>query len=130
MGLNTEPMMEIALEKGAKKLQSYIKPLVPVAQIGGGELRNSISVEKSGRLAYSVGTNKKYAVYVEYGTGKLGDPTVPHTPKDKWVYFNDDLNQFITTEGQPAQHFMHQGLEDGKDAVIKEVEKEIRKWLT
>ena len=127
MGVNTEPILETALEKGAKVLQANIKPLVPVDE---GTLRNSISVEKSDRLAYSVGTNLKYAVYVEYGTGKFGDPTVPHTTKDSWVYFNDKAGHFVTTHGQPASHFMHDGFYNGKDAAVDEVRKELIRWLT
>lgn len=127
MGQNTEPVLERALERGAKRLQASIKPIVPVDE---GTLKNSISVEKAGRLTYQIGTNEKYAIYVEYGTGKLGDPTVPHTEKESWVYFSDKLNQFVTTHGQPAQHFMHKGFEDGKDAAVKEVIREVHRWLT
>ena len=57
MGRNTEPVLERALERGAKRLQAEIKPIVPVDE---GTLRNSITVEKSDRLAYAVGTNLDY----------------------------------------------------------------------
>lgn len=127
MGRNTEPVLERALERGAKRLQAEIKPIVPVDE---GTLRNSITVEKSDRLAYAVGTNLDYSIYVEYGTGKLGDPAVPHTDKERWVYFSDKLGRFVATSGQPARHFMHRGFMAGKDAAVKEVQREVERWLT
>lgn len=127
MGVNTEPFMERALERGAKKLQAFIKAITPEDE---GTLRDRISVEKAGRLTYQIGTNIKYAIYVEYGTGKLGDPSVPHTEKESWVYYSEKLQRFVTTHGQPAQHFMHKGFEDGKDAAVKEVIREVHRWLT
>ena len=127
MGLNSEPFLDRAVEKGAYRLQAEIKPLVPVDE---GTLRNSISVEKTGHLQYSVGTNLEYAPYVEYGTGKLGDPSVPHTEKPYWRYFSDKLGHWVTTSGQPAKHFMPNGFENGKDEAVETVRKELLKWLT
>lgn len=127
MGVNTDVFLDIALEKGAKRLQAEIKPLVPVDE---GTLRNSISVEKAGHLKYSVGTNLKYAVPVEFGTGKFGDPAVAHTTKDSWVYFDSKNNRFVTTHGQKPTHFMHNGFMAGKDDAVETVRKELRKWLT
>lgn len=127
MGVDTEPILERALERGAKKLQAFIKPITPVDE---GTLRNSISVEKSGHLTYQIGTNLKYAAFVEYGTGKLGDPSIPHTEKESWVYYSEKLQRFVTTHGQPAQHFMHNGFMSGKDTALNEVKREVHRWLT
>lgn len=127
LGVNTDVFMDRAIGKGALRLQAHIKPLVPVDE---GTLRNSISVEKTGHLEYSVGTNLKYSVFVEYGTGKLGDPEVPHTEKESWVYYSEKLGRFVTTHGQPAVHYMHNGFTDGKDAAVDAVVREVHKWLT
>lgn len=127
LGVDFEPIMERALERGAKRLQAEIKPLVPVDE---GTLRNSISVEKAGRMKYAIGTNLKYAIPVEFGTGKFGDPAVPHTTKDSWVYYDAKNQKFVRTHGQPPAHYMLRGFNNGKDTAVAEVKREILKWLT
>lgn len=126
-GADVDRIFDVAIEKGAKQLQASIKPVVPVDE---GTLRNSISVEKIEHLAYAVGTNLDYAVYVEFGTGRLGDQAVPHTEKSSWVYFDDKLGHFVTTHGQEPAHFMHDGFYAGKDDAVEAVRKELLKWLT
>ena len=65
-------------------------------------------------------TNDWIVIFNEYGTGVVGEGTHPD-PKDykyniktqykdstgKWVYFNDDLDSFITTRGMRAKHMFY-----------------------
>ena len=127
MGANTDVFIDRALEKGAKRMQAEIKVNTPVDT---GDLRNSISVEKAGHLRYQIGTNKEYAVPVEYGTGKFGDPTVDHTEKESWVYFSDKLGHYVTSHGHPPTHFMHNSFIASKDDTVEVIKKELMKWLT
>ena len=55
-------------------------------------------------MEYTIETNVEYAIFVEFGTGKLGDPAVPHTSKDHWTYYSEKLQQFVTTHGQEPAH--------------------------
>lgn len=126
MGKNSEKILERGMEKGCKRMQAEIKVNAPVDT---GDLRNSISVEKVGHLSFQVGTNKEYAVPVEYGTGKFGDPAVDHTTKESWVYFSDKLNQFVTTHGHPPTHFMHNAFMASKDEAVGIIVKELTKEL-
>lgn len=127
LGVNTDVFLDRALEMGGKRLQAEIKANTPVDT---GDLRNSISVEKAGHLKYQVGTNKEYAVPVEYGTGKLGDPAVEHTQKESWVYYDEAHERFVRTHGQRPTHFMHNAFMASKDEVVETVRKELSKWLT
>lgn len=126
LGRNSEQILERGMEKGCKRLQAEIKVNTPVDT---GDLRNSISVEKVGHLKFEVGTNKEYAVPVEYGTGKFGDPAVPHTAKDSWVYYDEAHERFVTTHGHPPTHFMHNAFMATKNEVVGIVIKELSQEL-
>lgn len=82
-----------------------------------GMLLRSIHVEKLGKCRYAVGTNVKYAPMVEYGTGAAGDPTVPHTARPKWVYYNPAIGAYRTAYPQPPRPYMHPAFET-KRAVV------------
>ena len=69
-----------------------------------GNLRNSISHTADDDTAY-VGTNTEYAVYVEMGTSRGGEP---------WVYMGDD-GQFHVTKGMPPRPFIKPAVEDHVD---------------
>lgn len=65
-------------QRAAITLQSNIRPLVPVDT---GRLRNSIGYQVDPAplpLYADVGTNVFYAPMMEYGTGRMGDPGMPH----------------------------------------------------
>ena len=73
LGMSVEEGLSKAIGKQAKKVQATAKLLCSVNQ---GEMRNSIktSVEtEAGRVIGKVYTNKKYAAYVEFGTGAVGE---------------------------------------------------------
>jgi hypothetical protein len=76
-------------------------------------------------MEYAVTTNVEYAVYVEYGTGKLGDPTVTHTSKESWTYYSDKLQKFITTHGQKPVHMFTKGFAQAHKTAFEIVRKEV-----
>ena len=68
-----------ALELCGMKAEGYAKDLTPVDT---GNLRNSISHKVDDReKAVYIGTNNRYAAYVELGTGKYAEGG----RKDPWV---------------------------------------------
>jgi HK97 gp10 family phage protein len=74
----------------ALKIQSNAKKLAPVNL---GSLRNSIYLKETSdnkKFVYTVGTNVKYAPYIEFGTG--GKVTIPPG-------YSDFASQFKNKEG-------------------------------
>lgn len=125
LGGNVEKAVGKGLLKGGKAVQSSAKLLCPV---DSGALRNSIAAERESALEVRVGTNLEYAAYVEFGTGKKGDPTVPHTTKEQWRY-QDDKGNWYTTSGQFPQPFLGPALKECKDQVKKEVVASVEKAI-
>ena len=75
-----EQAKQRALEIIGGKIEKYAKALCPVSP-GGGGLRNSIThIVQDDEV--SVGSNVKYAPYVELGTGKH------YTPPPAWMENN------------------------------------------
>ena len=59
-------VLDRALLKGGESIRGNAVLLCPVDT---GELRQSVRVQRLSPGVVIVGTNKEYAVYVEYGTG-------------------------------------------------------------
>lgn len=64
-----------------------------------GELRNSVKTKDAdftekgqGTVSIGIHTKAKHAIFIEYGTGPLGDPAIPHTSKKIWFQHNPDYN--------------------------------------
>lgn len=66
-----------------------------------GRLRNSITYKVNGQECY-IGTNVKYAPYIEFGTGEFAEKGGRKTP---WTYVDDKGNWHMTS-GQRAQPFL------------------------
>ena len=107
-------------------MQSAVKMLTPVDT---GNLRNKIFLDHKKQNEWSVETNVEYAPYVEFGTGKLGDPEVPHTSKESWVYYSEKLRKFITTHGQKPAGMFRKGFKDSHAAVYKAVKNEVEEII-
>lgn len=120
--IEKDPRVDKALGKGAARIQAQVKMLTPVDT---SNLVNKIFVAHEKMMEYAVTTNVEYAVYVEYGTGKLGDPTVPHTSKDHWTYYSEKLHQFITTHGQKPAHMFTKGFAAAHKTAFEIVRKDI-----
>ncbi|MBP5432196.1 HK97-gp10 family putative phage morphogenesis protein [Ruminococcus sp.] len=124
-GFEKDPRIDKALGRGAARMQGIVKDLTPVGTTGN--LQNKIFIDHVGPMSYSVETNVEYAAYVEFGTGKLGDPAVPHTSKEYWTYYSEALQKFITTHGQEPAHMFTKGFTQHKKvteivrAEIKEI---------
>lgn len=107
-------------------MQAAVKMLTPVDT---GNLRNKIVLDHVQMMEWAIDTNVEYAVFVEFGTGKLGDPAVPHTSKDSWTYYSDELKRFITTHGQEPAYMFTRGFATTYKKAIQIVEVEIRRLI-
>ena len=121
--IEKDPRIDKALGRGAARIQAAVKDLTPVGYTGN--LRNKIFLAHEKMMEYAVTTNVEYAVFVEYGTGKLGDPTVPHTSKDHWTYYNEAVQHFVTTHGQPPAHMFTKGFASAHRKAFEIVNKEV-----
>ena len=121
-GIEKGPRIDKALGRGAARIQAAVKELTPVDT---GNLRNKIFVAHEKMMEYAVTTNVEYAVFVEYGTGKLGDPTVPHTSKEHWTYYSERLQRYITTHGQKPVHMFTKGFSSAHKKAFEIVKKEV-----
>lgn len=101
-----------------------------------GQLRQSLRVQKTGDLEYTLYAPKAYGVYVEFGTGPKGRATgsMPDFPDDPYPtidYHNGEV--FVTrwrgqlldepfirhTQGMEAQPFMRPALLEGVEWLRK-----------
>lgn len=120
--IDKDPRIDKALGRGGARIQAAVKMLTPVDT---GNLVNKIVLNHEKMMEYAVTTNVEYAVYVEYGTGKLGDPTVPHTSKESWTYYSEKLQKFITTHGQKPAHMFTKGFAQAHKTAFEIVRKEV-----
>ena len=144
-----------AVGASCKMVQAEARLLCPVAN---GELRQSIrtTVEASGNgVTGVVYTNKKYAPYVEFGTGPAGEadhqgisPNVPPVYSQKgWimpakamdrekaeayglgVVEKDDEVIGYLTNGQPAHPFLYPALKNNEERVTRNIANYISRAL-
>jgi len=73
-----------------------------------GALRDSITTqvsESGSTVVGSVGPHTDYADYVEYGTGRLGDPSAPYSHVETWP-------------GMKPQPYMRPALDENKGSIL------------
>lgn len=124
--LTTNPRIDKALGQGTTKMQAQIKLLTPVDT---GNLRDKIVWNHVKMMEYTIETNVEYAFFVEFGTGMLGDPAVPHTSKPYWTYYSEKLQHFVRTSGQPPAAMFRTGFDMTYKQVIEDVRAEVREIL-
>ena len=106
------------LLKGGELVRAEAQANCPVDT---GDLRESITVEQADGTSVTVGTNLEYGIHVEFGTGAKGDPSVSHTTKSGWVYFNERTGSFVYTTGQAPQPFLVPALYSQQAEVIEAI---------
>ena len=124
--LESDPRVNQLLGCGAAHIQSAVKLLTPVDT---GNLRNKIIAQQKKFMQWVVETNVEYAVFVEFGTGKLGDPSVPHTSKESWTYYSDALKRFVTTHGQEPAAMFRTGFDQAHKQAFRIVENGIKEII-
>ncbi len=133
------------LREGGRMVQEAAKNLCPVNE---GQLYNSIMPKDiPDQVGVDIGTAEQ-GIYVEYGTGPLGDPAVNHTSKDKWfapsvevdpdngidkrtadtyhfVPVNTKGGLYYIVHPQAPQPFLYPALEANKENIANEVKKAV-----
>ena len=125
--LERDPRVNQALGRGAKRIQAAVKLLTPVDT---GNLRNKIFAEEEKFMQWIVETNVEYAIFVEFGTGKLGDPAVPHTSKESWTYYSDELKRFVTTHGQKPAAMFRDGFSQSHKQAFQMIKREVEEIIS
>lgn len=118
LGEGAERGLEQGLLRGGEAVRAEA---VANAPVDTGRLRQSIVVEQTDGTSVTVGTNVEYGIYVEFGTGSKGDPSVSHTSKEGWVYYNEKNGGFVYHKGQPPQPFLVPALLSQKDTVVEAI---------
>ena len=113
--------------------------------VSSGELRGSIGMtitRDSGGISAHVGTNKRYAAYVEFGTGPKGaadhDGTAPdvgvtYTMSPWWIHesqvdpnaaqvygwfhIDTEAGRFYKVTGQPAHPYIYPAFHDNEETL-------------
>lgn len=92
-----------------------------LAPVDTSNLKNNIDTDgfayrTDDGVVMGITSHANYSVYVEYGTGHKGDPSVPHTTKKSWVYYDEDGEKRIGRPRAPVP-YMRTALYDNKDNV-------------
>jgi HK97 gp10 family phage protein len=99
------PRVSAAVAESCTLVQTIAKGYCPVAT---GALRDSIALsepnEGDASVTQSVAPGMYYASYVEYGTGRRGDPSAPYAHVMSWP-------------GMNAQPYMRPALDEAKSQV-------------
>lgn len=93
-----------AMERCGMQAEGYAKDLCPVDT---GAMRGAIAHKVEGGLTAYVGVNKKYAPYVEFGTGIY----YSGGRKTRWSYKDTEGNWHMTN-GQAAKPFIKPSVAD------------------
>lgn len=117
IGDDLDDAIAAALERVGSAAEGFAADLTPPPVTG--RLRSSIThIVRADARAVDVGSDVKYAKYVEFGTGKYaaGGRNTP------WVY-KDDKGNWHYTHGQRAQPFLKPALQNNiktYQAIIKD----------
>lgn len=95
-----------------------------------GVLRESINheiVTGEKSIVGTIGTNLKYAPYVELGTGPVGEANKPEVASKKnityrntpWVYYSEEMQSFFTTSGQAGKPYLYPALTNNAEEINK-----------
>lgn len=145
-GVIASEHMEKAVANQIKMVQAEAKLMCPV---NNGELRNSIKTTTEVRDGVVSGicyTNKKYASYVEFGTGPKGEadhagispevsPAYTQSPwwihesqidaataeKYKWPSIDTPEGRFYKCSGQAAQPFIYPALKNNEERATRNI---------
>ena len=149
LGRKLDKMSRADIEKCvARGIQTVRGAAVAGCPVNDGELRQSIFIdvlEENGTVFGVCYTNKKYAPFVEFGTGPKGqekhdgispeyNPTYTQSPwwihesqVDKriaeqyhWFYIDTEDGRFYQCTGQAAQPFMYPALRDNREEILSD----------
>lgn len=106
-----------------------------------GALRESINHEVTTgekSIVGVIGTNFKYAPYIELGTGPVGAANPPEIATKKkiqyrdtpWVYFSEEKQSFFTTSGQAGSPYLYPALVNNQEQIKLLVVEAVHRAIT
>lgn len=122
-GLNQDK----ALRKSIRKWTEYVRgEAVDLCPVDTGELQQSIHSSVSDKGSDVVGTvytDKEYAAYVEFGTGRRGADTSTAVSPEVQVEYS------MSHSGQPAQPYMYPALNNNQNRIMRGVREDMQKAM-
>ena len=107
-----------ALEIIGGKAETYAKLLCPVDT---GNLRNSITHQRTDEKTVAIGTNVEYAPYVELGTG------TEYTPPPEWMQNNAPRGAGIRNGGMKPKPYLRPAVENHRDEYKQIIQNELKR---
>lgn len=108
-----------------------VKKITRQGAVDTGALRNSVETaediivrDTDTTVTMGIECTSEYGIFIEYGTGVKGDPAVPHTDKQSWVYRSPD-GKFHRAYPQHPRPFMRPALYDNTNVFKRIIEGEI-----
>lgn len=122
-----DKISDVDLTNIMKKWTEYVRgEAVDLCPVDTGELRQSIhtDVEKryGGTVTGIVYTNKEYASYIEFGTGRRGEASIGKSPQIS-IDYSADIN------GQAAQPFMYPALNNNQTRILRGITQDLQKAM-
>lgn len=115
------------LKQSIRKWTEYVRgEAVDLCPVRTGELRQSIhsTVDSTGDTVEGiVYTDKEYAPCVEFGTGKRGEASSSETSPDVDIEYSQLIN------GQAAQPFLYPALNNNRDRIMREIQRELQRQM-
>ena len=134
LGGDVEQTLRKSIGREVLKVQAEAKLLCPVDT---GDLRQSIKTKVTvtdKTIKGIVYTNSDHAVYVEFGTGKVGERTNRNTnvtvsyKQDKWKANIPEVG-VRWVEGQPAKPYLYPALKNNEDKVLENIKEYFRQVI-
>ena len=122
----TEKGIEKGLQKGSLRVVADAAMKLNSSTDGKGILAAHISAEVE-KTKSRVGTNTKYAPYVEMGTGLFA--VNDDGRKDVPWHYKDAEGKWHTTSGQHPKPFLQPALDANRNVIPKDVREGVRKTL-
>lgn len=122
-----DKISDVDLTKVVSKWTEYVRgEAIDLCPVDTGELQQSIHSDvesRDGDVTGIIYTNKEYAPYVEFGTGKRGEATSDNTSPDVHVEYSQDIN------GQAAQPFMYPALNNNQTRILRGITQDLQKAM-
>lgn len=97
--------------------------------LSGSWAQESLRIEEfdigGGRIGCRI-VGEDYILFIEYGTGIYAESGGRQTP---WVYFNENVQHFVTTHGMEPRPFIRTSIEEIRSTMHEEVEVMISEWI-
>ena len=137
LGGNVKKPVKVGMDVGLTKITNSAQINCPVDM---GRLRQSIQYdlsENGDKIVGTVGTNVEYALYVEFGTGPVGQSNAPEAAIQNGIAYRTTAWAFpapsnsvkfgwkegerVFTRGQAAQPFLYPALKQHQQDVFDEI---------